>query len=80
MDAKLSVPNADPCFDLAEDRAYRVFRLDRHGRVASAEIIPAVSDDHARTIALMLPNGHGLELWERTRRLGCYPSSGILGE
>ena len=67
------MPNADPCFDLADDRAYRVFRLDRQGRVASAEIIPAASDDHARTIAGMLPNRHGLELWERTRHLGRYP-------
>ena len=70
------MPHADPCFDLADGRAYRVFRLDRHGRVASAEIIPAASDDHARSIAEMLPNGHNLELWERTRRLAYYSRSG----
>ena len=70
------MPHADPCFDLADGRAYRVFHLDSHGRVASAETIPAASDDHARSIAERLPNGHGLELWERTRRLAHYPRSG----
>ena len=70
------MPHADSCFDLADGRAYRVFRLDSHGRVASAEIIPAASDDHARSIAEQLPNGHGLELWERTRRLARVPRGG----
>ena len=69
------MPNADPIFDLASDRAYRVFRLDKEGCVASAEIIPAVNDDHARSIVEQLPNVHGLELWERTRRLGSYPQN-----
>ena len=80
MNASNMVPNADPCFDLAGDRAYSVFRLDSKGRILSAEVIPAVSDNHARSIAQPLLSGHSLELWERTRRPGCYPSCGTLGE
>lgn len=73
------MPHADPCFDLAGDRAYRVFRHDRQGRVASAEVIPAASDEQAVGIAQAMQNGYGLELWERTRLLAHYPRSATLG-
>ena len=55
------------------ERTYRAFRLDKRGRVASAEIIAADNDEQARGIAETLASEHGLELWERKRRLARYP-------
>ena len=67
------VPNADPRFDFADEPVYRVFRLDKRGCIASAEIISADCDEQAGVIARTMPNGYGLELWERTRRVAQYP-------
>ena len=75
VDTSHSVPHADPRFDFTDDQTYRVFHLDKYGRVASAEIISAESDEQAIGIAQALQNGHGLELWERTRLLAHYPGS-----
>lgn len=35
--------------------------------------IQARSDDEAKAIASTLPNGHGIDLWERARYLASYP-------
>ena len=59
---------------------YRVFRLGRTGGITSAEIIPATSDEQAMIIAQAMPNGHGIELWERARRLACYPAAKAMAE
>ena len=54
-------------------RTYRAYHLNADGIVRRAEIIPAESDDEAKAIAVMLVNGCGIELWERSRFLGRYP-------
>lgn len=54
-------------------RAYRVFSLSPDGRVGESRAIEARSDDEAKAIAEMLPNGHGIDLWERARYLASYP-------
>ena len=54
-------------------RAYRVFSLSAGGRVAESKAIEAQSDDEAKAIAATLPNGHGIDLWERSRYLASYP-------
>jgi hypothetical protein len=51
-------------------RAYRAFRLDRAGRVFSAEIVSAEDDSHARRQARAMVERDAIELWERTRFLG----------
>jgi hypothetical protein len=51
-------------------RAYRAFRLDRAGRVYSAEIVAAEDDSQARRRARALVGRDAIELWERTRFLG----------
>ena len=52
---------------------YRVFRLSADGRVGESCTIQAGSDDEAKAIASTLPNGHGIDLWERARYLASYP-------
>jgi hypothetical protein len=51
-------------------RAYRAFKLDRAGRVASAEIVAAEDDGHARRQVRAMVERNTIELWERTRFLG----------
>lgn len=51
-------------------RAYRTFRLDRSGRVCSAEILSAEDDTQARRRARAMVERDAIELWERTRFLG----------
>ena len=51
-------------------RAYRAFKLDRAGRVFSAEIVTAEDDTQARRCARAMVEGDAIELWERTRFLG----------
>lgn len=62
------VPGALP--DLA---TYRVFRVSAQGDVLGSEIISAQSDDEAMSKARVLANGHGIDLWERSRFLASYP-------
>ena len=52
---------------------YRVFSLSLDGRVGGSHTIEARSDDEAKAIAGTLPNGHGIDLWERSRYLASYP-------
>ncbi len=52
---------------------YRVFSLSVDGRVGESRTIQAQSDDDAKAIAAALPNGHGIDLWERARYLASYP-------
>ena len=52
---------------------YRVFSLSADGRVGESHAIEAQSDDEAKAIAATLPNGHGIDLWERARYLASYP-------
>lgn len=52
---------------------YRVFSLNIDGRVGASRILQAQSDDEAKAIAATLPNGHGIDLWERARYLASYP-------
>ncbi|MCJ2090334.1 hypothetical protein MKK88_30760 [Methylobacterium sp. E-005] len=51
-------------------RAYRAFKLDRAGRIASAEIVAAEDDGHARRQVRAMAERSTIELWERTRFLG----------
>jgi hypothetical protein len=51
-------------------RAYRAFKLDRAGRVASAEIVAAEDDVQARRQVRAMAERNVVELWERTRFLG----------
>ncbi|MCJ2122573.1 hypothetical protein [Methylobacterium sp. J-077] len=54
------------------NRAYRAFKLDRAGRVFSAEIVPAADDTQARRRARAMVADAAIELWDRTRFLGRY--------
>lgn len=54
-------------------RAYRAFNLNADGRVGESRAIQAQSDDEAKAIAATMPNGHGIDLWERARYLASYP-------
>ena len=56
-----------------EPPTYRAFFLDHDGAVRRAEIFEASTDDGAKAIAAALVNGHGVDLWERTRFLASYP-------
>lgn len=62
--------HADP---VATTLTYRAFRLGWDGRVYSAEIIQAASDDDAKTIAGKMVNGHGIDLWEGPRLIASFP-------
>ncbi|MCJ2143359.1 hypothetical protein [Methylobacterium sp. E-066] len=53
-------------------RAYRAFKLDRAGRVSSAEIVPAEDDTQARRRARAMVRDAAVELWDRTRFLARY--------
>jgi hypothetical protein len=50
-----------------------VFSLKLDGNVGESLSIQAKSDDEAKAIAATLPNGHGIDLWERARYLASYP-------
>ncbi len=41
--------------------------------VLRTDILEAETDDAAKTLAATLPNGHGIDLWERARYLASYP-------
>jgi len=64
-------------------RVYRAFKLDRAGRVASAEIVSAADDGQARRQARTMVERATVELWERTRFLGRFepaaPDGGLFG-
>ena len=53
---------------------YRAIRLAGDGSVEGIEIIEATTDTDARTLAAMMVNGHGLDLWESTRFIESYPA------
>lgn len=72
--ASMSKPGAPP-----DNRTYRAFHLDERGCITSAEIILVGSDDEAKAIAQMLARSHGIELWERGRRLARYPQDETAG-
>ena len=46
---------------------YRLYRLDGVAKVASAEWIEADDDQAAIEVATKKMDGHGWELWDRTR-------------
>ena len=52
---------------------YRAFFLGHDGVIRSTRIIEAPTDDEAKAVASTLPNGHGVDLWERARFLASYP-------
>jgi hypothetical protein len=54
----------------SRSRTYRAFKLDRAGRVFSAEIVSAEDDTQARRQARAMVEREAIELWERTRFLG----------
>ena len=56
-----------------EPPTYRAFFLSHDGAVRGAQILEAGTDDEAKAIAAALVNGHGIDLWERTRFLASYP-------
>ena len=65
--------NAEPA---RRSRAYRAVKLDRAGRVASAEIVAAEDDGHARRQVRAMAARSTIELWERTRFLGRFEPVG----
>ena len=50
-----------------------MFCIGHDGTVGRANILNADTDDEAKAMAVMLPNGHGIDLWERARYLASYP-------
>ena len=60
-------------------RAYRAFKLDRAGRVFSAEVVPAQDDTQARRRARAMATDEAIELWDRTRFLGRYEPAAQIG-
>ena len=59
-------------------RTYCVFRIGHDGTVGKADILDADTDDEAKAMAAVLPNGHGIDLWERARYLASYPPQSAL--
>ena len=59
---------------LSGERAYRAYRLNRTGGIEGVVFIEAASDDDARSLAAVIANKHGIDLWERARFLGCFPA------
>ncbi|MFB0492254.1 hypothetical protein ABIE45_004840 [Methylobacterium sp. OAE515] len=58
-------------------RAYRAFKLDRAGRVFSAEVVLAEDDSQAKRQVRAMLERNTIELWERTRFLGRFePGAG----
>jgi hypothetical protein len=58
-------------------RAYRAFKLDRAGRVFSAEVVSAEDDSQAKRQVRAMLERNTIELWERTRFLGRFePEAG----
>jgi hypothetical protein len=55
--------------------AYRAYFLGLSGRIVGVEVLPAIDDDDAKFFACALQCEHGIELWERGRRLAVYPRS-----
>ena len=41
--------------------------------IQGADILNVDTDDEAKALAATLPNGHGIDLWERARYLASYP-------
>lgn len=54
-------------------RVYRVSSLSADETVGAIDVLEAQSDDDAKAIVATLPNGHGIDLWERARYLASYP-------
>ena len=52
---------------------YRVIILGTDGTLGKTDTIRAGSDDEAKALAATMPNGHGIDLWERSRFLASYP-------
>jgi hypothetical protein len=49
---------------------YRIYRLDKNGRIADAdEVIDCDTDQQAIERAKQMVNGHGIEVWQRARRV-----------
>jgi len=69
------MPGSPTSVDEAEPgpRVYRVFSLNHDGTVESTRILDARTDEEAKAMAGDLPNGHGIDLWERVRYLASYP-------
>lgn len=52
---------------------YRVIVLGADGTLGRSDTIRAQSDEEAKAVAGRMPNGHGIDLWERSRFLASYP-------
>ncbi|GEP12632.1 hypothetical protein [Methylobacterium gnaphalii] len=52
---------------------YRACRLTASDSIEGVEYINAASDEMAARLAAMIANGHGIDLWDRTRFLGSFP-------
>jgi hypothetical protein len=49
---------------------YRIYRLDKNGRIADAdEVIDCDTDQQAIEKAIQMVNDHGIEVWQRARRV-----------
>jgi hypothetical protein len=49
---------------------YRIYRLDKNGRIESAgEVIDCDTDQHAIEKAKQMVDGHDIEVWQRARRV-----------
>lgn len=60
-------------------RAYRAFLLGCDGRVQSAQVIEAATDDEAQSLAACIANAFGIDLLERARHLASFPPLGVAG-
>ena len=61
----------------SDERTYRAYRIAVGGGIVTAEIVSAVDDAHAATIARTLATLYPIELWERARFLGRFePAAG----
>jgi hypothetical protein len=59
---------------------YRLYFMDRSGRVNRAELLEAGDDEAARTEAIRLDHAFSVELWQAERLVGVvYPDEPIRG-
>jgi hypothetical protein len=54
-------------------RAYRAFRVDASGRIYRSHVLDCETDEQAITVARQFIDGHGVQLWDGSRKIANFP-------